>query len=228
MQEIRLAIFDWDGTLMDSVGRIVACVQGAARDCELAVPAPAQIRQIIGLSLDVAMSRLFPLNSGCGCGCGCGCGSAFDERQIAVLIDRYRHHYLHDATPSPLFSGAGELLHDWRSRGLQLAVATGKSRSGLDRVLDETGLRPLFVTSRGADEARSKPDPLMLEQILNELGLSTRQAVMIGDSVHDMAMAEAIAMPRIGVTWGVDSRDALSRHGPVAVVDSMTALRALL
>ncbi|MCF5874866.1 HAD-IA family hydrolase [Aeromonas veronii] len=222
MQDIRLAIFDWDGTLMDSVGRIVACVQGAARDCELAVPAPAQIRQIIGLSLDVAMSRLFPLNS------GSGSGSAFDERQIAVLIDRYRHHYLHDATPSPLFSGAGELLHDWRSRGLQLAVATGKSRSGLDRVLDETGLRPLFVTGRGADEARSKPDPLMLEQILNELGLSTRQAVMIGDSVHDMAMAEAIAMPRIGVTWGVDSRDALSRHGPVAVVDSMTALRALL
>ncbi|WP_441253999.1 HAD-IA family hydrolase [Aeromonas sp. A600556] len=226
MQDIRLAIFDWDGTLMDSVGRIVACVQGAARDCELAVPAPAQIRQIIGLSLDVAMSRLFPLSSGSGS--GSGSGSAFDERQIAALIDRYRHHYLHDATPSPLFSGAGELLHDWRSRGLQLAVATGKSRRGLDRVLDETGLRPLFVTSRGADEARSKPDPLMLEQILDELGLSPRQAVMIGDSVHDMAMAEAIAMPRIGVTWGVDSRDALSRHGPVAVVDSMTALRALL
>ncbi|WP_447778095.1 HAD-IA family hydrolase [Aeromonas veronii] len=226
MQDIRLAIFDWDGTLMDSVGRIVACVQGAARDCELAVPAPAQIRQIIGLSLDVAMSRLFPLSSGSGS--GSGSGSAFDERQIAALIDRYRHHYLHDATPSPLFSGAGELLHDWRSRGLQLAVATGKSRRGLDRVLDETGLRPLFVTSRGADEARSKPDPLMLEQILDELGLSPRQAVMIGDSVHDMAMAEAIAMPRIGVTWGVDSSDALSRHGPVAVVDSMTALHALL
>ncbi|HHC5060073.1 TPA: HAD-IA family hydrolase [Aeromonas veronii] len=224
MQDIRLAIFDWDGTLMDSVGRIVACVQGAARDCELAVPAPAQIRQIIGLSLDVAMSRLFPLSSGSGS----GSGSAFDERQIAALIDRYRHHYLHDATPSPLFAGAGELLHDWQSRGLQLAVTTGKSRRGLDRVLDETGLRPLFVASRGADEARSKPDPLMLEQILDELELSPRQAVMIGDSVHDMAMAEAIAMPRIGVTWGVDSRDALSRHGPVAVVDSMTALRALL
>ncbi|EKP0308633.1 HAD-IA family hydrolase [Aeromonas veronii] len=220
MQDIRLAIFDWDGTLMDSVGRIVACVQGAARDCELAVPAPAQIRQIIGLSLDVAMSRLFLLRS--------DNGTAIDERKIAALIDRYRHHYLHDATPSPLFAGVGELLHDWQSRGLQLAVATGKSRRGLDRVLDETGLRLLFMTSRGADEARSKPDPLMLEQILAELGLSPRQAVMIGDSVHDMAMAEAIAMPRIGVTWGVDSRDALGRHGPVAVVDSMTALRAVV
>ena len=220
MQDIRLAIFDWDGTLMDSVGRIVACVKGAARECELAVPAPAQIRQIIGLSLDVAMSRLFPLRS--------DSGTAIDERQIATLIDRYRHHYLHDATPSPLFAGAGELLHDWQSRGLQLAVATGKSRRGLDRVLDETGLRPLFVASRGADEARSKPDPLMLEQILAELGLSPRQAVMIGDSVHDMAMAEAIAIPRIGVTWGVDSREALSRYEPVAVGDSMTALRTLL
>lgn len=220
MQDIRLAIFDWDGTLMDSVGRIVACVQGAARDCELAVPAPAQIRQIIGLSLDVAMSRLFLLRS--------DNGTAVNERQITALIDRYRHHYLHDVTPSPLFAGAGELLHDWRSRGLQLAIATGKSRRGLDRVLDETGLRPSFVTSRGADEARSKPDPLMLEQILAELGLSPRQAVMIGDSVHDMAMAKAIAMPRIGVTWGVDIRDALSRYEPVAVVDSMTALRVLL
>ncbi|BBT80554.1 haloacid dehalogenase [Aeromonas veronii] len=220
MQDIRLAIFDWDGTLMDSVGRIVACVQGAARDCELAAPTPAQIRQIIGLSLEVAMSRLFPLCS--------DSGATSDGRQITALIDRYRHHYLHDATPSPLFAGAGELLHDWQSQGLQLAVATGKSRRGLDRVLDETGLRPLLVTSRGADEANSKPDPLMLEQILAELGLSPRQAVMIGDSVHDMAMAEAIAMPRIGVTWGVDSRDALGRHGPVAVVDSMAALRALL
>ncbi|MGU5771413.1 HAD family hydrolase [Aeromonas sp. YN13HZO-058] len=220
MQEIRLAIFDWDGTLMDSVGRIVACVQGAARDCELAVPTPTRIRQIIGLSLDVAMFRLFPLCS--------DSGTTSDERQIAALIDRYRLHYLHDATPSPLFAGAGELLHDWQSQGLQLAVATGKSRRGLDRVLDETGLRPLFATSRGADEANSKPDPLMLEQILAELGLSPRQAVMIGDSVHDMAMAEAIAMPRIGVSWGVDSRDALGRHGPVAVVDSMAALRALL
>ena len=220
MQEIRLAIFDWDGTLMDSVGRIVACVKGAARDCELAVPTPTRIRQIIGLSLDVAMFRLFPLCS--------DSGTTSDERQIAALIDRYRLHYLHDATPSPLFAGAGELLHDWQSQGLQLAVATGKSRRGLDRVLDETGLRPLFATSRGADEANSKPDPLMLEQILAELGLSPRQAVMIGDSVHDMAMAEAIAMPRIGVSWGVDSRDALGRHGPVAVVDSMAALRALL
>ncbi|MCS3833179.1 phosphoglycolate phosphatase [Aeromonas veronii] len=220
MQDIRLAIFDWDGTLMDSVGRIVACVQWAARDCELAEPAPAQIRQIIGLSLDVAMSRLFPLRI--------DSGTTIDERQIAALIDRYRHHYLHDTTPSPLFAGAGELLHDWRSRGLQLAVATGKSRRGLDRVLDETGLRPLFVTSRGADEARSKPDPLMLEQILDELGLSPRQVVMIGDSVHDMAMAEAIAMPRIGVTWGVDSHDALSRYEPVTVVDTMAALRGLL
>lgn len=216
MQDIRLAIFDWDGTLMDSVGRIVACVQGAARDCELAVPAPAQIRQIIGLSLDVAMSRLFPLCSDSGC--------AIDERQIAVLIDRYRHHYLHDATPSPLFAGAGELLHDWRSRGLQLAVATGKSRSGLDRVLDETGLRPLFVTSRGADEANSKPDPLMLEQILDELGLSPRQAVMIGDSVHDMAMAEAIAMPRIGVTWGVHDKARLLAYRPLVTIDTMAEL----
>lgn len=156
MQRIRLAIFDWDGTLMDSVGRIVACMQGAARDCGEEVPEPQSIHQIIGLSLEVGIPRLFNLTKG--------------SERAQALIARYRHHYLHDDTPSPLFAGARELLHDWQAQGIGLAVATGKSRRGLDRVLDETALRPLFAASRGADEANSKPDPLMLEQILAELG----------------------------------------------------------
>ncbi|MNH10567.1 Pyrophosphatase PpaX [compost metagenome] len=119
-------------------------------------------------------------------------------------------------------------MHQWHAQGIALAVATGKSRRGLDRVLDETGLRPLFAATRGADEANSKPDPLMLTQILAELGLVPGQAVMIGDSIHDMAMAEALAMPRIGVTWGVHDRDRLQAHEPVAVVDTMDELRLLL
>ncbi|MFC5708383.1 HAD-IA family hydrolase [Aeromonas eucrenophila] len=214
MQDIRLAIFDWDGTLMDSVGRIVACVQNAARDCDEPVPSAQETHQIIGLSLEVGIPRLFKLEQG-------------SERAHA-LIARYRHHYLHDDTPSPLFAGASELLHQWHAQGIALAVATGKSRRGLDRVLDETGLRPLFAATRGADEANSKPDPLMLTQILAELGLVPGQAVMIGDSIHDMAMAEALAMPRVGVTWGVHDRDRLQAHDPVAVVDTMDELRLLL
>lgn len=214
MQDIRLAIFDWDGTLMDSVGRIVACVQGAARDCGEAVPSAQQTHQIIGLSLAVGIPRLFTLKEG--------------SERAQALIARYRHHYLHDDTPSPLFAGARELLHHWRESGIQLAVATGKSRQGLDRVLDETGLRPLFAATRGADEAHSKPDPLMLTQILDELGLEPEQAVMIGDSIHDMGMAAALAMPRIGVTWGVHDRAKLAQYEPVAIVDTMAELRQLL
>ncbi|HDZ8881372.1 MULTISPECIES: HAD family hydrolase [Aeromonas] len=214
MTQIRLAIFDWDGTLMDSVGRIVACVAAAARDCAELVPTATETHQIIGLSLEVGIPRLFSLEQG-------------GERANA-LIARYRHHYLHDATPSPLFAGARELLHGWHEQGIALAVATGKSRRGLDRVLDETGLRPLFAATRGADEANSKPDPLMLTQILTELALIPSQAVMIGDSIHDMAMAEALAMPRIGVSWGVHNRGRLQAHHPLAVVDTMAELRALL
>ncbi|MGY3931779.1 HAD family hydrolase [Aeromonas encheleia] len=214
MKAIRLAIFDWDGTLMDSVGRIVACVQGAARDCGEPVPTAQETHQIIGLSLEVGMPRLFNLPQG-------------GERAQA-LIARYRHHYLHDDTPSPLFAGASDLLHNWHEQGIALAVATGKSRRGLDRVLDETGLRPLFAATRGADEANSKPDPLMLVQILDELGLAPHQALMIGDSVHDMAMAEALQMPRLGVTWGVHDRARLAEHHPVAIVDTMEALRQQL
>lgn len=173
MKAVRLAIFDWDGTLMDSVGRIVACVAGAARDCGEPVPTAVETHQIIGLSLAVGIPQLFALATG-------------GERANA-LITRYRHHYVHDGTPSPL-----------------------------------------FAATRGADEANSKPDPLMLTQILDELGLAAHQAVMIGDSIHDMAMAEALAMPRIGVSWGVHDRRRLQAHDPLAVVDTMDELKWLL
>ncbi|MFM1701776.1 HAD family hydrolase [Aeromonas salmonicida] len=214
MKAIRLAIFDWDGTLMDSVGRIVACVAGAARDCSEPVPTAVQTHQIIGLSLEVGIPLLFDLAPG--------------GERVNALIARYRHHYLHDGTPSPLFAGASALLHHWHGQGIALAVATGKSRRGLDRVLDDTGLRPLFAATRGADEANSKPDPLMLTQILDELGFAPHQAVMIGDSIHDMTMAEALAMPRIGVSWGVHDKKRLRTHDPLAVVDTMDELKLLL
>ena len=210
----QLLIFDWDGTLMDSVGRIVACMQKSAMDCALPIPSADQIKEIIGLSLREAMTRLFvPVT----------------ESEVEALIARYREHYLYlDATPTPLFPGVESVLASLHAQGYILAVATGKARAGLDRVLQETGLAALFHASRGADEARSKPDPLMLEQLLAELDIPVDQAVMVGDSIHDMAMAERLGMARIGISWGVHPAERLASYQPRAVIDSLSSLPALL
>ncbi len=147
----ELVIFDWDGTLMDSVARIVSCMQAAATDCHLPVPTPEAVRHIIGLSLYKAFPVLF--------------GELSPKDSDALLL-AYRRHYLEvNTTPSPLFAGAADTLTGLHQTGYRLAVATGKQRVGLDRVLDETGLGHLFHALRGADQARSKPDPLMLAQI---------------------------------------------------------------
>jgi phosphoglycolate phosphatase len=210
----QLLIFDWDGTLMDSVGRIVSCMQQSARDCQLPVPETDAVRDIIGLSLRIAIPRLF---------------AGLSDGLVEQMLARYREHYLYlDATPTPLFPGVESQLMAWHANGYQLAVATGKARAGLDRVLAETGLAPLFVASRGADEARSKPDPLMLEQILQQLDIPVCQALMVGDSIHDMAMAQALGMDRIGITWGVHGPQQLQAHGPVTIVDNLDQLAGYL
>lgn len=210
----QLLIFDWDGTLMDSVARIVSCMQQSARDCLLPVPSDAAVRDIIGLSLQVAIPRLFP---------------GLADVALEQFIARYREHYLYlDPTPTPLFPGVADQLSSWHADGYLLAVATGKARAGLERVLAETGLGSLFVARRGADEARSKPDPLMLQQLLDELDVPSHQALMVGDSVHDMAMAQAISMDRVGISWGVHSTEQLQQHEPCCVVDTIDQLACFL
>lgn len=210
MKEYQLIIFDWDGTLMDSVGRIVSSMQKAAQASHLAVPSASSVKDIIGLSLQVSMQRLFPQAS---------------NEQHKTLIQHYSNYYKHlDDTPTPLFSGIGRMMQQLHASGKSLAVATGKSRSGLERVLLETDMTALFCARRGADEAKSKPDPLMLQQILDELNMPTQSAVMVGDSVHDLAMAQAIGMDSIGVTWGVHDKAMLKNHQPVAIVDSVIEL----
>jgi phosphoglycolate phosphatase len=206
----QLVIFDWDGTLMDSVARIVACMRAAALDCGLPVPEAAAVRHIIGLSLSDAFPLLF--------------GPLAPARADAMLAS-YRRHYLErDHTPSPLFAGAADTVAGLHQSGYRLAVATGKAREGLDRVLLETGLGRYFHALRGADQARSKPHPLMLEQILDELRLRPDQAVMVGDSSYDLAMAEAIGMDRIGVTYGVHGRNLLCQHTPLTLIDDIRQL----
>lgn len=212
MSAVKLVIFDWDGTVMDSVGKIVNCVQRAAAQVEIAIPSFDEAKQIIGLSLDPAFARLFP---------------AADANTRLALCEAYKEIYLHhDQTATPLFAGARELFTDLQQQGYLLAVATGKMRRGLNRIFDETQTGHFFHTSRCADEAQSKPHPQMLEQILTELKLQPEQAVMVGDTVHDLAMAHAIQMPRIGITHGVHKAVDFVPFSPKAVIDSLPELTA--
>lgn len=207
-----LIVFDWDGTLMDSEAKIVRCVQEAARDTGSADPGPAAIRHIIGLGLREAMQALFPAEP--------------DERH-AQLIERYRQHFLElDQTAMPLFPGVREGLASLTEQGYLLAVATGKARRGLDRVLDETGTRHLFVTSRCADEAFSKPHPRMLEDILAMTGVDRQQAIMVGDTVYDMQMARNAGVAGLAVSYGAHPREQLLDSGALACLESFPDVRA--
>ncbi len=210
VEKVALVVFDWDGTVMDSVGRIVSSLRAAAGIAKLAVPTVHAAKQIIGLSLDPAFDILFP---------------GITEAQRALMFQHYRDHYmLHDTTPTPLFSGVEQVLSQLKDSNIKLAVATGKQRRGLNRMFDETGLAKYFDTSRCADEAQSKPHPDMLQQILHQLDVPAQQAIMVGDTSHDMKMAQAIAMPRVGVTHGVHGREVLSQFEPKAIIDSLPEL----
>jgi len=210
MQDVKVVIFDWDGTVMDSVGKIVNSVQLAAERLALPVPTAHAAKQIIGLSLDPAFKTLFPHSSAA-------------EREL--LAEHYKDVYSNvDRTPTPLFAGADHVFTTLRQRGYQLAVATGKARRGLDRMFAETNTGHHFVTSRCSDEAQSKPHPQMLEHILTELQLTPAQAVMVGDSRYDLMMAHSIGVHRIGVTHGVHGHPEFAPFAPHAVINSLSAL----
>jgi phosphoglycolate phosphatase len=202
-----LLVFDWDGTLMDSEARIVECVRASAQDLDLEVPDDDSIRNIIGLGLSEAVTTLFP---------------GADEQLVGGVVDRYRYHFLiKNQTPSPLFPGAEEVLQELQGRGYLLAVATGKGRAGLDRVLERTGLGDLFHATRCADETFSKPHPEMLLQIMDELGVERAETVMIGDTEWDMQMARNAGTERVAVSYGVHAVERLLRHEPLTCLDSI-------
>jgi phosphoglycolate phosphatase len=214
MNNYELIIFDWDGTLMDSVGRIVSCMQSAAKAENLAVPTAKQVKNIIGLSLPTAIDVLFP-----------NCSAEIAEH----IIQQYKHHYVEvDKTPTPMFANALALLTDLRDRHKILAVATGKARAGLQRVFQLSDTEHFFHTSRCADEALSKPDPQMLQSILAELNISPDKALMIGDTSYDLSMAKRAGVASIGVTYGVHNKTVLSQYDPIAIVDSLAELQVLL
>lgn len=196
---------------MDSVGRIVSSMQRTANELGLTPPTDIAVREIIGISLEPAIEQLF---------------GHLSDTDMAAFIDVYRQQYVHDdITPSPLFSGAHMLLEELRERGYTLAVATGKARHGLERVWQESNTKHLFHASRCADETASKPNPLMLHQLLAETGHDVSQAVLVGDSIHDMKMAENAGMARIAVSFGAHQADRLAQHQPLAVIDELATLR---
>lgn len=206
----ELIVFDWDGTLMDSEATIVRCLRQAAADLGHAVPDEAQARDVIGLGLHQAVARLFP---------------EADETQVNVLANRYRRHFLDpERPPSPLFPGAGELLEALASRDYLLAVATGKSRRGLDMELEHTGLGNFFHYTRCADEAVSKPHPRMLLDVIDYLGAEKDRTLVVGDTEYDMQMAANAGSDAIGVSHGVHHPRRLLGAGALAIMESLLAI----
>jgi phosphoglycolate phosphatase len=208
--DFQLLIFDWDGTLMDSAARIVASMQTAARSVGIESPNGAAIRDIIGLGLHEALQQLYP-----------GSDAAFAER----LVQAYRQDYLYSAREQArLFAGADGVLETLLEQGYWLAIATGKSRTGLRQVLDHCGLGKLFYSTRTADETASKPDPQMLHEILEELDVPAKQALMIGDTTYDLEMASRAGVPALAVSYGVHALDRLLACAPLGHIDDIAQL----
>ena len=210
MKKYELIVFDWDGTLMDSEARIVACMQLAADDTGCSRPADAEVREIIGLSLEKAVSLLFETR---------------DQEEVSTIVNAYRDHWLGDNVPhSRLFPHANEVIALLEEDGYLLAIATGKSRRGLDKVLTECGLGPRFHASRCADETFSKPHPQMLEEVLVDLDTEPEKALVIGDTEYDMQMASNARVDALGVIHGVHSEARLLQHGALGVLRGLDEL----
>ncbi|MEK6591840.1 MAG: HAD-IA family hydrolase [Pseudomonadota bacterium] len=209
----ELLVFDWDGTLMDSAAAITASLQAACAELNLPVPSEEKARYIIGLGLHDAMRHILP---------------DVDPAAYPGVVERYRHHYLLRDGGTALFPGVAQTVRDLHASGFMLAVATGKSRRGLDRALDTTGLAPYFHATRCADEGFSKPHPGMLEYLMDALDADPGTTLMIGDTTHDMKMAQNACVARLAAAYGAHPREDLLRYAPLACVDEFTELRAWL
>ena len=211
--ETKLIIFDWDGTLMDSIDHIVNSMQGAIADMQYEFKEMSAIRNIIGLGMHEAILALFP-----------DCKQ--DER--LKFIDCYRDYFFEKSHNSDFYPGALNTINSLKEQDYLLAVATSKGRNGLDRALNNYDLVDMFHTSRCADETQSKPHPQMLEEILEELRIKPDEAVMVGDTAYDMEMARNANVPRIACSYGVHSRAKLMPYEPIACMQSITELESVL
>ena len=208
-----VVIFDWDGTLMDSTHSIVSAIQGACRDLELPVPTSEQASWVIGLSLERALRHAVP---------------DLQKSMEPLFLDRYRYHYLARDTQLKLFDGVPELLDALQGMGVTLAVATGKSRVGLDRALTATSLHNRFSATRCADETFGKPHPAMLHELMDELMVEPQNVVMVGDTSHDLNMAANAGVHGLGVAYGAHPENELRTCPHQGIVGDVSSLRQWL
>lgn len=200
-----LLVFDWDGTLFDSVGWIVECLQQAAYRCGLPMPSEQAAKAVIGLGLREAMEALFPEHP---------------SEMALRLAENYRRHYNTKTIGADgLFAGVLDMLAELKGRGYRLAIATGKTRTGLDRALAATGTESFFHSTRCADETASKPDPEMLFQLMRELDIAGERTLMVGDSLHDLRMARNAGVSAVGVGCGANDLVELTGFGLLACLE---------
>ena len=211
---VKLVIFDWDGTLFDSIDNICHSMLQAAQLANAPQRTKDDIKNIIGLSLDKAINTVWP---------------ELSSNEQNAIIKHYKTIYVaSDQTPPLAYPGVIDVLNKLQATGMQMAVATGKSRRGLERVMSLTNTRDYFVASRCADEAISKPHPLMLEQILAELNISPEHAIMIGDTEYDLNMATNAGIKSIGVTYGAHQEERLRACQPHALINDFNQLSNIL
>lgn len=212
-ERFDLVVFDWDGTVLDSAAAIVSAIGAACQDLGLPQPSDERARYVIGLGLGDALRHAVP---------------ELPEQDYSRMVERYRHHYLASDHELTLFPGVAGTIAWLAGQDRLLAVATGKSRAGLNRALEHSGLGRFFHSTRCADECFSKPHPAMLEQIMDELGVMPERTLMIGDTTHDLQMAKNAGVSGLAVTFGAHPAAVLRAAAPVACVDTPQELDAWL
>ena len=208
-----LIVFDWDGTLFDSTQLIVRCIQQACRDIGVPVPSDERAAYVIGLGLHDALQHAVP---------------GLDAARYPELGARYRYHYVANQHELVLFPGTLPMLQALRTRQHLLAVATGKARRGLDDALQHAQLQGLFDSTRTADETASKPHPLMLQELMAELGVAPGRTLMIGDTTHDLQLARNAGTARVAVSYGAHDTAAFAEFEPLFIARSTAELHQWL
>ena len=201
-----LIAFDWDGTLYDSTQIIVRCIQAAVKDVGGTVPTDEAAGYVIGLRLVQALAHAAP---------------DVPQEKYPLLGERYRYHYQLHAQDLSLFAGVLPMLAALKAHGYLLAVATGKSRHGLDEVLQTVQLKGVFDASRTADKTAGKPDPKMLHELMAELGTTAQRTLMVGDTTHDLQMALNAGCPSLGVSYGAHESTAFAALKPLHIAHSV-------
>jgi len=208
-----LIVFDWDGTVVDSAAAIVGSIQAACHGLDLPVPDEEAARQVIGLSLEQALRRAVP---------------GVPEAKLPDLIALYRHHFIVQSEAVHMFEGARETIAELFNAGYLLGVATGMSRAGLERALNSSGMKNYFHATRTADVTFSKPDPTMLLELIAELAVDPERTLMVGDTTHDLLMAQNADVDAVAVTHGAHLPEQLKMLRPLALVEDFAELRTWL